>query len=147
MNPIFLDRAFLEAEKAYKAGEVPVGAVIVKDNEIIASAYNKKERDNCCISHAEMLAIKKASKKLHNWRLDGCDIYITLDPCPMCASAIKQARIKNVFSCLNNSDFNNTNLISEIFKSDKTNPKVNFQSNLSEEKAKALLNNFFTDRR
>ena len=80
--------AINEARKAYKMGEVPVGAVIVKDDVVIAKAYNKKEKYGCVTGHAEILAVEKASKKLNNWRLNGCDIYITLEPCPMCASAI-----------------------------------------------------------
>ena len=147
MNDLFLKKSLEEAKKAYAVDEVPIGAVIVKNNSIIAMAHNKKEHDNCVISHAEILAIKKASKKLNNWRLDDCDIYVSLDPCPMCASAIKQSRIKAVYSCLNNSDFNNLNIITEIFKSDSTNPSVKFYSNLQSEKAKKILSDFFKEKR
>ena len=147
MDKLFMDAAFKEAKKAYNMNEVPIGAVIVKDNHIIAKSHNLKEHDNCCISHAEILAIKKASAAIDNWRLCGCDIYITLDPCPMCASAIKQARINNVYSANNNSDTNNVNIINSIFKSDNTNPQVNFISNLDKEKSQELLNNFFNKQR
>lgn len=77
--------------------EIPIGAVIVKDNKIIASAYNTRENSQIATHHAEILAIEKACKKLKSWRLDDCDIYVTLEPCPMCAGAILNARIKNVY--------------------------------------------------
>lgn len=147
MNKKFLDLAFKYAKKAYNLGEIPVGAVIVKDNKIISYGYNKKEKDHNVLRHAELIAIEKASKKLCNWRLDGCDIYITLDPCPMCASAIHQARISNVYSALNNSDSENLDIIKRIFKKDKTNPKTNFVSNVSRETSKEILNSFFDTKR
>lgn len=147
MDLKYMDFAFKEAEKAFECGEVPVGAVIVKDNKIIAKAYNKKERSCCATEHAEILAIKKASKNLKNWRLENCDIYVTLEPCPMCASAIKQSRIKNVYSALQNRDKNNFVLIKSIFECDNVNPSVNFINNLSVEKSEQLLQNFFSNRR
>lgn len=147
MNKDFLDLAFFYAEKAYSANEVPIGAVIVKNNEVIAYAFNKKEENKSVLAHAELIAIAEASKKLNNWRLEECDIYITLDPCPMCASAIKQARIKNVYSALNNADSNNLPLILDIFSTDKVNSSVNFVSNLDSERSKILLSNFFKKQR
>ena len=147
MDSTFFDVAFKEANIAYDNNEVPIGAVIVKNGKIIAKSHNNKESDNCCISHAEINAIQIASKKLNNWRLDDCDIYITLDPCPMCASAIKQARIKNVYSALSNSDRNNYNIIKKIFETDGANPGVNFVSNLDSTKSKILLNKFFKKQR
>ena len=102
MNCKYLNIAFDEAENAFKKNEIPVGAVIVKDDIIISKTHNLKEINKCCTSHAEILAINEASKKNNNWRLTDCDIYITLDPCPMCASAIKQSRIKNVYSANKN---------------------------------------------
>lgn len=147
MNLKYMDIAFLEAAKAFKRGEIPVGAVIVKNDKIIAKAYNNKEKTKCAINHAEILAIKKAAKKLRNWRLEDCEMYVTLDPCPMCASAIKQSRIKNVYSALPNKDENNIEIIKKIFSSDKVNPTVNFISNLSIEKSETLLQKFFGNRR
>lgn len=147
MKNKFMDEAFNEANKAFNLNEVPIGAIIVKDNKIIAKAHNMKEYDNCCLSHAELIAIKSASKYLNNWRLYDCDIYVTLDPCPMCASAIKQSRIKNVFSASNNSDINNLKIISSIFESDSTNPSVNFISNIDNSRTQKLLNDFFIKQR
>lgn len=147
MNKDFFDAAFDEAQKAYDINEVPIGAVIVKDGKIVSKAHNLKEKMNCCIFHAELIAIKEASKKLNNWRLEGCELYVTLDPCPMCASAIKQARIQSVFSALNNSDNNNLKIIKEIFQSDSVNPGLEFQTNLDCEHSKLLLNSFFEKQR
>ncbi len=93
------------AHKAARKREVPVSALIVKDNKIIAKYYNtRKSKKNVC-NHAEMLVIKKASRKLKDWRLNNCDLYVTLKPCPMCESAIKQARISNVYYLLDKLDF------------------------------------------
>ena len=147
MNHKYLDLAFKYAMKAYKSNEVPVGAVIVKDNKIIGWGYNQKEKNNCVLDHAEIIAIKKASKKINNWRLDGCDIYVTLDPCPMCASAIKQARIKNIYSALNNFDDKNSDLVRKLLKKDKTNPEVNIITNIEPLKSKKILNSFFAIKR
>ena len=147
MKEEYFDLAFKEAEIAYKENEVPVGAVIVKDGKIISFAHNMKEKNNCCLYHAEIIAIKEASKVLNNWRLDDCDIYITLDPCPMCASAIRQARIRNVYSALNNSDNINTNILNDIFLTNSINPTVNFSTNLNEFRAKNLLASFFKKQR
>mgnify|MGYP004592840007 CR=1 FL=1 len=89
--------ALKEAKKAYLKEEVPIGAVIVKDGKVIARAHNLREKTNNAISHAEILAIEKACKKLNSWRLEDCTIYVTLEPCPMCLGAMMQARIKKVY--------------------------------------------------
>ena len=93
----FMKEALKEAKKAYNKLEVPVGVVIVKDNKIIARAYNQKEIKNSPIKHAEIIAIEKACKKLSNWRLNDCEMYVTLEPCPMCTGAIINSRIKKVY--------------------------------------------------
>ena len=92
----FMMQAWKEAQKAYEKLEVPVGAIIVKDGKIIARAHNQKETKFDTTKHAEILAIQKASKKLNSWRLIDCDMYVTLEPCSMCAGAIINSRIKNV---------------------------------------------------
>ena len=89
--------AYCEAKKAYKNDEIPVGCVIVCENEIVACGYNKKERKNNALMHAEIIAIDKACRKLGSWRLDNCDIYVTLEPCMMCMGAIIESRIRNVY--------------------------------------------------
>ena len=147
MDKKFLNKAIDCGKKALKQDEVPVGAVIVKNNIIIGYGYNKKEKNNSVLEHAELRAIRMASKRLNNWRLNDCDIYISLDPCPMCASAIKQARIKNVYSALSNLDDNNLKIITEIFKKDNINPSVNFESNLNPIETRKILNSFFKNQR
>ncbi len=97
----YMNAALKEAQKAYDKGEVPVGAVIVLDNKIIARAHNLKTSKKQATHHAEILAIQKASKRIGDWRLDECDMYVTLEPCPMCAGAIIQSRLKRlVFGAL-----------------------------------------------
>lgn len=94
---IFMKEALKEAKKAYKKEEIPVGAIIVKDGKIIARAHNLKETKNSSISHAEILAIEKACKKINAWRLEECEMYITLEPCMMCMGAIINSRIKKIY--------------------------------------------------
>ena len=147
MNLDFFELAFFYANRAFENDEVPVGAVIVKNNEVISFGFNSKERDSSVLSHAELIAICEAEKKLGNWRLDGCDMYVTLDPCPMCASAIKQSRISNVYSALSSSDVRNFDIISDIFLPDGLNPGVSFNTNISPEKSKKLLSEFFEMKR
>lgn len=93
----FMNEALEEAKKAYKKLEVPVGVVIVKNGKVIAKAHNQKEEKNSPIKHAEIIAIEKACKKIKNWRLNDCEMYVTLEPCPMCAGAIINSRMKKVY--------------------------------------------------
>ena len=97
MNEKYMKIALKEAIKSYKKGEVPIGCVIVYKNKIIAKTHNLKEKKKNSLYHAELIAINKATKKIKNWRLDGCDIYVTMQPCPMCASAINQSRLSNIY--------------------------------------------------
>ena len=92
-----MEKATQQGYLAYSKEEIPVGAVIVKDGKIVSRAHNKREVNQIATHHAEIIAIEKACKKLKSWRLDNCDIYVTLEPCPMCAGAIINARIKNLF--------------------------------------------------
>ncbi|MBR6949497.1 MAG: nucleoside deaminase [Bacilli bacterium] len=143
----FLDIAFEEAKKSLDLNEIPVGAVIVKDGVIISKGHNLKEKNNTVLDHAELVAINKASKKLNNWRLNDCDIYVTLEPCEMCAAAIKQARFCNIFCALSNDDENTHNNVIHILNKDKSNSEVKLFNNLNPEAEKRLLNIFFTDKR
>lgn len=95
-NEKWMKEAIKQAKRAALKDEVPIGCVIVKDDQIIARAYNKREMKQCSTAHAEILAIEKACKKLGSWRLEDCDLYVTLEPCPMCSGAIIQSRIRNV---------------------------------------------------
>ena len=93
----FMKQAIIQAKKALAIDEVPIGAVIVKDNRVIASGYNQTEKTQNATRHAEIIAIERACKKLKSWRLDDCEIYVTAEPCPMCAGAICNARIPKVY--------------------------------------------------
>ena len=92
----FMKQALLQAKKAKELGEVPIGCVIVQDGKVIGRGYNRRNTDKSTLSHAEITAIRKASKKLNDWRLEDCTLYVTLEPCQMCAGAIVQARVKEV---------------------------------------------------
>lgn len=96
MDRKFMDLALIEAKKAMEDGDVPVGAIVVKDGKVIGVGRNRREKDNNAVAHAEILAIENACKEVGNWRLDGCELYVTLEPCPMCSGAIINARIKTV---------------------------------------------------
>ena len=96
----FMKKALEQAKKAFQKGEVPVGAVVVKEGQIISRAYNRREKENNPCGHAEILALTKASRKLQSWRLEDCSLYVNLEPCLMCLGAILQARISTlVYSC------------------------------------------------
>lgn len=125
--------------------DIPIGAVIVKDGKIIASAVNEREKNQRTGAHAEMLAIEKANKKLKNWRLNDCDIYVTLEPCPMCASAIIQARIKNVYFGaydFMNGAFGSKSDMKEIMQSD-----INIKGGILEDECSEMLKKYFGDLR
>ena len=136
-----MDLAFKEAKKAFKQDEVPIGAILVKNGEIIAKSHNKKEKKMCCLEHAELNVIKKASKKLKNWRLEDCDLYVTLDPCPMCASAIEQARIKRIITGAVNNNNETNRISSEILKNRLWTKKI------KQEVCTNLMNDFFKKKR
>ncbi len=146
MNIKYMDIAYEEALKAFELGEIPVGCVIVYNDEIIARAHNLKENKHCSVDHAEILAIKEASNILNNWRLDGCDIYITLSPCPMCASAIKQARINNIYCGINNDTYD-SKMIKNILSTKDNNSVVNIDFDLDKIRCGNLLKKFFKLRR
>ena len=118
-----MEIALKEAKKANKKDEVPIGAVIVKDNKVIAKGYNKREKSKNAINHAEIVAIKRACRKLKDWRLENCEMYVTLKPCPMCAGAISNARIKRVYFGAEETN-NKDNLCEQIFSSTRLNHKV-----------------------
>lgn len=115
MNDKYLKQLIKLAKKAFKKKEVPISAIIVKDGKIISKAFNKRIKNNNVLDHAEIMAIRKAEKKLKDWRLFDCDLYVTLKPCSMCETIIKQARIKNVYYLLeklnSKKEYNKTNFI------------------------------------
>lgn len=97
INKSYMEQALIMAKKAYKRGEVPVGAIIVRNGKVVSRAYNNREKKQNALHHAEILAITKACKKLKSFRLDDCEMYVTLEPCPMCSGAIINARLKKVY--------------------------------------------------
>lgn len=142
-----MEAAYIQAKLAYQEDEVPVGCVIVKDSKIIAKAHNKKEKKNCAIFHAEIECINKATKKLDNWNLKGCEIYITLEPCMMCTGAIINSRIDKIyFAC---KDPKGGAIVSNIdMKNIKNlNHYPEFEQGLMEEECSKLLKDFFKAKR
>lgn len=143
----FMKEAIKEAKKALLIDEVPIGCVIVKDNKIIARGHNVRESKNSPIGHAEIEAINKASKKLKSWRLEGCDIYITLEPCIMCSGAIIQSRIENIY--FGASDPKGGALISSINVLDAKNinhhPQVHV--GILKEECSSLISDYFKNKR
>ncbi len=147
MEERFMLMAIEEAKKALELDEVPVGAVIVKNGIVIAKSFNTKERDQLVTKHAELNVIEEASLKLNNWRLNGCDIYVTLEPCPMCASAIKQSRISHLYYGLSNRDQNNKTIIYSILEKDFSNPAVEVSCGYFSFEIEKLMNSFFRAKR
>jgi len=143
----FMKEALKEAGKALKKQEAPIGAVIVKDGKIIARGHNLRESKQDSTLHAEMICIKKACKKLESWRLEDCDIYITLEPCPMCAGAILQSRIKNVYFGAFDPKAGAAGSLINILENDCFNHKSNVYGGILEEECASLLTGFFRELR
>lgn len=139
----YMIEALKEAKKAFELGEVPIGAVIVKDNKIISRAFNKKESSNLATSHAEILAINKACKKLNNWRLLDCTLYVTVEPCLMCCGAIIQSRIKKVVYGTSNEYYGAVESINNTLK--KYNIEV--ENNILQNECSNIMKEFFKKRR
>ena len=143
MQEFFMREALKEAKKAYKKLEIPVGAVIVKDGEIIARAHNIKEEKKDTTKHAEILAIQKASKKLETWRLNDCEMYVTLEPCPMCAGALIQSRIKKVYIGTMDEKTGACGSVLNLLEDFKFNHKVEVERGILKEECEKILKEFF----
>jgi len=143
----FMKEALKEAKKAFEKEEVPVGAVIVKDNEIIARGHNQKECLHDPTAHAEMLAIREAAFKLGRWRLSDCLIYVTLEPCAMCAGAIVLARIKSLIFGAYDPKSGAVGSLMNIASDERFNHQVEIKSGILLEECSALLKDFFSVRR
>lgn len=146
MNKNFMLEALNEAKKAYSEGEVPVGAVIVKDGEIIAKCHNQREQKQNALSHAEIECINTACKILNSWRLEDCELYVTLEPCPMCTGAIINSRIKTVvFGAY---DLRAGSIDSVINLCDYPyNHKPEIYGGILEDECKKLMEEFFKEKR
>lgn len=139
--------AIKEAKKAQTKGECPIGAVVVLNDKIIARAHNLRETKQITFAHAEMLAIQKANKKLSSWRLENCDLYVTLEPCPMCAGAIIQSRIKNLYFGALDKKAGAAGSVCDLFLEGMFNHNVNAVGSVMHDTCSTLLSSFFSDLR
>lgn len=143
----FMDAAIKLARKAYENGDVPIGCVIVKDGKIIARGYNKRNLKKTTLAHAELLAIEQASKKLADWRLEDCTMYVTLEPCQMCAGAIVQARIPNVVIGCMNPKAGCAGSILNLLDMKQFNHQVEIIKGIRKEVCSQMMKSFFMDLR
>ena len=143
----FMKEAIRQAKKAYALREVPIGCVIVYEGKIIARGYNRRNTDKNTTSHAEINAIRKASKKLGDWRLEGCTLYVTLEPCQMCAGAIVQARIDKVVIGSMNPKAGCAGSVLNLLEMDAFNHKVEVERGVLEEECSTMLSGFFKELR
>ena len=143
----FMKEALKEAQKAYDKLEVPVGCVIVKDGKIISRAHNLKETKKDTTKHAEILAIQKASKKIDAWRLLDCDMYVTLEPCSMCAGAIINSRIKNLYIGTMDKKTGAAGSVLNLFEDFTFNHKVIVETGILQTQCEKILKDFFKELR
>ena len=143
----YMQIALDTAKKAFDNNEIPVGAIIVKNDEIISIAHNQKDSSKIVTKHAEIIAIEAANLKFNDWRLNECTIYVTMEPCPMCAGAIQQSRIKRlVYGCKSNID-ENSEIIQKILKNNIYNHQVSIEKGILEEECSNILKDFFKNKR
>lgn len=143
MDEKYMKLAIKEAMKAQDKEEVPIGAVIVKDDKVIARAHNLREIKKQACAHAEILAIEKACKKLDAWRLEGCDMYVTLEPCAMCAGAILNARLRNVYIGTMEPRSGAVGSKINLFEQYNYNHVVNYQTGILGDECKKMMQDFF----
>jgi tRNA(adenine34) deaminase len=146
-NKWYMERAYKEAIKAYKKNEVPIGAVIVKDDKIIARGHNERELKQDATLHAEITAIRKACRKLGSWRLNDCDMYVTLEPCTMCAGALIQSRIRTLYIGALDPRAGAAGSVIDVFNVREFNHKVEVVYGIMEEECSILLKKFFRELR
>ena len=143
----YMRAALREAKKAYKLDEVPIGCVIVQNDKIIARGYNRRNTDKNTLAHAEISAIKKASKKTGDWRLEDCTMYVTLEPCQMCAGAIVQSRLKKVVIASMNPKAGCAGSVINLLQMKQFNHQVEMLTGVLEEECSAMLSGFFQELR
>lgn len=147
MNEKYMKEAIRQAKKAYKIKEVPIGCVIVHEDKIIARAYNKRNTKKNTLAHAELLAMNKASKVLGDWRLEGCTMYVTLEPCQMCAGAIVQARITKVVIGSMNPKAGCAGSVLNLLQMEQFNHQCQVVTGVLEEECSGMLQSFFRELR
>ena len=143
----YMKEAIRQAKKAYAIGEVPIGCVIVRDGKIISRGYNRRTIDKNTLAHAELAAIKKASKKLDDWRLEGCTMYVTLEPCQMCAGALVQSRIDRVVVGCMNPKAGCAGSILNLLQMPEFNHQVELETGVLEEECSQMRKDFFRELR
>lgn len=143
----FMKAAIKEAQKAYQLDEVPIGCVIVREEKIIARGYNRRNTDKNTLAHAELTAIKKASKKCGDWRLEDCTMYVTLEPCQMCAGAIVQSRMQKVVIAARNPKAGCAGSVLNLLQMPGFNHQVEIVTGVLEEECAAMLSSFFAELR
>lgn len=143
----YMKAALREAKKAYKLDEVPIGCVIVQNEKIIARGYNRRNTDKNTLAHAEMSAIKKASKKTGDWRLEDCTMYVTLEPCQMCAGAIVQSRLGKVVIGSMNPKAGCAGSVINLLQMKQFNHQVEMETGVLEEECSTMLSGFFQELR
>lgn len=143
----YMKAALEQAKKAYKIGEVPIGCVIVFEDRVIARGYNRRNTDKNALSHAELNAVRKACRKVGDWRLEDCTMYITLEPCQMCAGAIVQARIKRVVVGSMNAKAGCAGSVLNLLQMKEFNHQVEFEKGVLAEECTNLLQQFFKELR
>lgn len=143
----YMKEALKQAKKAYKIQEVPIGCVIVYQDKIIARGYNRRNIDKNTLSHAELCAIKKASKKLGDWRLEDCTMYVTLEPCQMCAGAIVQSRIKRVVIGTMNQKAGCAGSVLNLLQMSAFNHQVEIEQDICKKECAELISGFFLELR
>ena len=143
----YMKKAIAAAKRAAAKDEVPVGAVIVKDGEIIAVANNRKERENCAVFHAEIVAIRRACKKLGNWYLDGCEMYVTLEPCPMCAGALINSRLDKLYFGAYDPKAGCCGSLENLVQDSRFNHTLSVEGGIMQKECAALLIGYFKQKR
>ncbi|MCL2799504.1 MAG: tRNA adenosine(34) deaminase TadA [Endomicrobia bacterium] len=146
-NEYFIKEALKEAQKAQELGEVPVGAVIVKDNKIIARGFNRCITDKDPTAHAEIIALRKAAKKTGNYRLNGCVVYVTIEPCAMCAGALVNARIEKIFFGAYDKKAGACKSVFKIVNNKKLNHRIEFKSDILKSECAGIIKKFFEKKR
>ncbi len=143
----YMKEAIRQAKKAYALGEVPIGCVIVYEGKIIGRGYNRRTIDKNTLAHAELMAIKKASKKMDDWRLEDCTMYVTLEPCQMCSGAIVQSRMKKVVVGCMNPKAGCAGSILNLLQMEEFNHQVELEIGVLEEECSNLMTTFFKELR
>ena len=143
----YMKEAIRQAKKAYALGEVPIGCVIVYQDKIIGRGYNRRTIDKNTLAHAEMIAIRKASKRMNDWRLEGCTMYVTLEPCQMCAGALVQSRIDRVVVGCMNPKAGCAGSILNLLQMPEFNHQVELETGVLEEECSQMMKDFFRELR